>query len=288
MIRLPNLKQISCPATVEEAGGILSDSSRKAAVIGGGITYSFGSNPKIEELVSIAGLGLDYIKRKKGGLAVGAGTRVADLISNRSVRDYAGGLLTRVSTRIGSSLNRNLITIGGNIMQPFIWCDLPSAFMALKGTIITAGCDARAIKADDFFSRHPRRQLAPGEIVVEVDFPALGPRTRCAFLDFTLTENDFAFIKVAGIARLEAGRCKSLSLVVGGATALPQRATGAEKLLEGKKITNSLISRAAKTTAEEIKLVKDIRCTSKYKRSLCGVLVSDILKELLLGKKVGR
>jgi len=286
MIRLPNLKRISRPATLDEAGAILADPGRKAAVIGGGITYFFGASPQIEELVCLSRLGLDYVKKRGTGLAVGASLPVSGLIESRLVRAYAGGVVAQAASRIGSTLNRNLVTVGGNIMQPFIWCDLPTVFLALGGTIVTGGTSARRIGAEEFFSLPPRRILKPGEIVLEVDFPGLPPGSRAAYLDFTLTENDFAFVKVAGLALVKAGTCRSLSLVVGGATALPQRIAEADKALVGKKPSPASIASAA-SSAARIKVVKDIRCTDGYKRRLIRVLAKDVLEQLLL-KKAGR
>ncbi len=286
MTRLPNLKRISRPATIAEAGAILAEPGRQAAVIGGGITYSFGASPRIEELVCLSRLGLDYVKKRGAGLAVGASLPVSGLIESRLVRAYAGGMVAQAASRIGSTLNRNLITVGGNIMQPFIWCDLPTVFLALGGTIVTGGTVSRRIGADEFFAFAPRRILQAGEIVLEVDFPGLPPGARAAYLDFTLTENDFAFVKVAGLALMKGGTCRSLSLVVGGATALPQRIASAEKTLAGKKPTPALIASAA-SLASRVKVVKDIRCTDAYKRRLIRVLAQDVLEQLLL-KKGGR
>jgi len=287
-MRLPNLKRISRPSTVEEAGEILADPDRRAAVIAGGITFFFGANPKIEELVSIGDLGLDFIRKKKGALVIGAGTKVSSLLASRAVAGYAGGLLAQVARHIGSTLNRNLISVGGNIMQPFIWCDLPTVLLALGGTVVTGGTISRRIESDEFFARHPRQQLKPGELVVEVEFPPLAVGVKDAYLDFSLTENDFALIKIAGLARLNRGVCRDISLVVGGATALPQRLEGAERILLGKKVTDAAIEKAAAQAAAGVKLVKDIRCSSAYKRNLVQVLANDILRQLLQNKKVGR
>jgi len=273
---------------VEEAGAALAAAEGRAVPIAGGITFAFAPYNRAEELVSLSRLPLDFIAKSGKSLRVGAMTRINDLLESRPVASYADGILTAVASRIGSTLNRNLITVGGNISQPFIWCDLPVALMALKADIVTGGAVSRSLSADEFFARPPRQILKTGELVTEVVFPSLENGTVARYRDFTLTENDFALIKVAAAVRIVKGRCREISLVVGGASALPQRLEKVEAVVRGTKITAPVLAKASAAAEAEVRVIKDIRCTLKYKKVLCGVLVRDILERLSRGEEGGR
>ncbi|MEA1928582.1 MAG: hypothetical protein U9N73_10270, partial [Candidatus Auribacterota bacterium] len=69
-------------------------------------------------------------------------------------------------------------------------------------------------------------------------------------------------------------------------TVLPQRIRAAEEILRGKTGSQILVNEASELASEELKLVRDIRCSEKYKRDLCRVQVRGILEKILLDQKV--
>ncbi|MFH1037732.1 MAG: FAD binding domain-containing protein [PVC group bacterium] len=285
-MRLADLQKVTYPETLAEAVRILSDETRGAVPIAGGISFIFAPMTSVRELVCLSRLPLNYIHKKNGSLRIGAATPIADLVSSAAVKKYAGGALWDAARRIGSTLNRNLITVGGNLVQPFIWSDLSTIFLALGARIVIQEKKIRELPAEQFFARMPRQLLKPGELVTEIILPALARNVRCAYDKFTLTENDFALLKVAILLSRTDRRCREITIVVGGATLLPQRIRFAEEVLKGKIGSQILVNEASEIAAEEIKISKDIRCSEGYKRDLCRAQVRGILERILLDQKV--
>ncbi|MDP8247534.1 MAG: FAD binding domain-containing protein [Candidatus Tritonobacter lacicola] len=285
-MKLPNIKKVSYPESTAEAVAILSDEKRNAVPLSGGVSFIFASTAGVEELVCLNRLPLRYIKKKNGGLLVGATTLVSELVEAGAVGSYADGILREAARRVGSTLNRNLITVGGSLVQPFIWSDLPAVALAMGAKIRIQGKKSRTIDAEKFYARPPRQLLKGGDLVTEVLFPAPPPGSRAAYRKFALTENDFAILKVAILLSRRKRLCREITVAVGGATVLPQRTPMAEAALRGKQASQVLVNEASELAAEEIKVSRDMRCSNDYKRELCRVMVRAILEEILLDQKV--
>ncbi len=286
-MRLAKLKQVSYPETVAEAVRILSGAPGQSLALSGGVSFVFAPLKAVTELVSLSRLPLNYIKAERGALRVGATTLVSQLAASREAGRYADGILAASARRIGSTLNRNLITVGGNLVLPFIWSDLPTVALALSATFVIQGPGGkRRLKAASFFSRMPKRLLREGELVTEIVFPKLPPNSRTLYEKFTLTEVDFAYLKTAVCLARKGKKCLDPAIAIGSATVLPQRAFTAEKILKGKNADPDLIEEAAEAAAREIKVSRDIRCLEDYKRELARIQVREILESLLLDRKV--
>jgi len=286
-MKLTELQRVSYPDKVADAIDILSDKKRNAVAVAGGITFAFNPPNNVEELVCLRRLPLNYINKKDGAIHVGATTPIADLVSSGLIKSYADGIILATALRIGSTLNRNLITVGGNLVKPFIWSDLSTVALALGAKIIIQEKNKRLeLSAEEFFARIPSKFLKPGSLVTEVTFPTFAKNARAAYEKFTLTEYDFAFLKVAIVLTRTGKVCRDITIVVGGATVLPQRIHEAEGILRGKTGSKILVNEASELASEEIKLSRDIRCSEKYKRDLCRVQVRGILEKILLDQKV--
>ena len=117
--------KIAEPRTVDEVAALLTEATETTALIAGGTDL-------IDELksgVSTAGLvvdlrgvpGLAGIAAEKGGLRIGAMTRVVDLAGDAAVaRDHPG--LKEAALSLATPQLRNVGTVGGNLCQrPRCW-----------------------------------------------------------------------------------------------------------------------------------------------------------------------
>lgn len=276
-----NLQKVLYPETIEEARLLVSGRDDKVKYLSGGITFIFAKQPGVEELVSLSRLPLNYIKKKGDELRIGATTLIAELVESRAVKSYADGVLWKAARGIGSTLNRNLITVGGNLVQPFIWSDLSTVAVALGARITIQGEEERVYEAAEFFSQLPRRLLKPGDLMTEIAFPALAKDSRAAYEKFSLTEVDFAYLKAAIVYTGGPRSCRDITLIIGGAALLPQRAVEAEQLLRGKRVSGKLIEEVAAKASSGIKVTRDIRCSEKSKRKICAGLIRGMLEEII-------
>jgi CO/xanthine dehydrogenase FAD-binding subunit len=57
------------------------------------------------------------------------------------------------------------------------------------------------------------------------------------------------------------------------------RAKGAEAILTGQKIEESLIERAGQAAAEEISPIDDVRSTAAYRKTVASILFQDTFRK---------
>ncbi|MGZ5515738.1 MAG: FAD binding domain-containing protein [Candidatus Aminicenantales bacterium] len=117
--------KIAEPRTADEAAALLAETKETAALIAGGTDLL----DELKSGVSGAGLvvdlrgvaGLSGIAAEKGGLRIGAMTRVVDLAGDAAVaRDYPG--LKGAALSLATPQLRNVGTVGGNLCQrPRCW-----------------------------------------------------------------------------------------------------------------------------------------------------------------------
>ena len=108
--------------TLDEAVAILERYGGRARVIAGGTDLLGKLKDEIlpkypEALVNIKGIsGLDYLREEKGGLKIGALTRLEDIAVHPAVRQRYG-VLAQAAGRAASPHLREMGTLGGNICQ---------------------------------------------------------------------------------------------------------------------------------------------------------------------------
>ena len=64
---------------------------------------------------------------------------------------------------------------------------------------------------------------------------------------------------------------------MGSVAPIPLRCRKTESILEGKKLSSSIIAQARKTFEQEISPIDDIRSTTEYRRHVAGNLLETFL-----------
>ncbi len=112
------------PSTVEEAIKSLSGAKSAVALSGGTDLLSRMKDYVVspDRVVYLKGIKpLAGITEEKGGLVIGAGTRLADLVANKSVVKEFPALM-QAALEVGTPQIRNMATVGGNLLQrPRCW-----------------------------------------------------------------------------------------------------------------------------------------------------------------------
>jgi CO/xanthine dehydrogenase FAD-binding subunit len=233
-------------------------------------------------LVDVARVdGLDYIREVDGCLAIGAMTRQRSVEHSELVQRRFPLLHTAIR-HIAHPQNRNQGTVGGSLAHADPAAELPAVALALDAELRAVGPGGeRRIKAADFFVTYLTTALEPTEVLTEVRFPELPPRTGWSFIELARRHGDFALTGV--VARLSVdsgGRCSAAQLVLFGVGATPTRAHRAEQALAGKKIEPSLLEQAGRTASEEIEEpLSDVHASAEYRRDLARVLTRRALTE---------
>jgi 4-hydroxybenzoyl-CoA reductase subunit beta len=121
---------------------------------------------------------------------------------------------------------------------------------------------------------------APNEILVEIHLPDTTGlkmsyqklRRRGSF--------DFPIVGAAAALRLEEdGTCAEANIVLGAVASYPIKATDAEALLVGQKITEELIEEAAKVAFKPAKPLDNTDMGHPYRKQMVKVYVARALRE---------
>jgi len=271
------------PKSLEEATAVLMESGGKACVLAGGTSLTLRQPPGVDTLVDLAHLGLTGVEDRKDVLAIKACTRLCDLAEMPQLQDAYEGVIGRAVRRVASAPLRNLITLGGNLVQVLPWSDLPGVFLALDASLVIEGPNPRTMEARDFYAAHPRTFFDNGDIVTEVLLPKPGPgeRVGTAFFKIGKTRFDYAALSVTAVCRLAENKVRTCAVSLGSVRPLPLRVAQAEEEMVGRAPGYDDIVRAAARAAGAVEPSQDFRYGVDYRRHLIKVWVKRSLQTAL-------
>lgn len=241
--------------------------------MGGGTGFTFSAPKHIKGIIDLSRAGLDYITNAEDGIHIGAAAPLGTLLKSPLLKKYCRGVIGESVLTIATTPLRNLITIGGNAVQVFIWSSLPVLFLALDAQFLTVGGKRRIFKADEFFKSQPRRLMGEGAILKEIILPRQKSSSGAAFHKFSKTETDFALLNIAALVSVNRNKCQEIRIALGAATPLPIRLRAAEDALKGKELTDENIALAASAGAEMVNYLKDMRVEEGYKKQAAPSLI---------------
>lgn len=233
---------------------------------------------------------LAYLHEEDGGLVVGATTRQGT-VEESAVARSACPLLVQAVGLVAHPTIRHRGTVGGSLTHADPAAELPVAALALEASFRLARTEGeRVVSADHFFLGYLTSAVEPEELLVEVRFPALPPRTGTAFREIARTHGNFAIVAVAAAVTLDpdTGTATRARIALGGIGSGPVRAAGAEATLNGRPATPEAIADAARVAAEEIDPDSDLHASAAYRRDVAAVLVQQALEEAVRGAGGGQ
>lgn len=108
------------PKTLSEALSLLGENKGALTPLAGGTSITI-SKKKGAGVVDLQALGLDRIQEVEGKLEIGAMVKISSLFDDRLIHKYANGVIIKACRQLASTPLRNLITVGGNIVQLHPW-----------------------------------------------------------------------------------------------------------------------------------------------------------------------
>ncbi len=282
------------PRTVDEALGLLERYGEGARLLAGGLSLVPMMKLRLAEpqyIIDISKIpGLSYVvENNGGGLKLGSLTTYHTLATSAAVKSNCP-ILSEAAGKIGDTQIRNRGTIGGNICHADPACDLTPVTLALGAEFKAIGPGgARTIKSDDFFVDLFTSTLKHTELLTEITIPSYLPNTGDAYFKLTQRSGDFAIVSVAVVIRLGGGDvCESAGVALGSVGPTPIRAKGAEKVLNGKPITDKLIDEASDLASQEIDPSTDVHASAEYKKEMSKEVTQKALKEAFLKARGGK
>lgn len=272
------------PRSLDEVVELLGARREQARVLAGGTDVY----PRMEQGVMRPELLVD-LKRVQGlasvavddgqGARIGALALMAELVDSRELRARYPALIEGARW-VGSLQIRNRATLGGNLCNASPAADTAIPVLALGALLRTRGPRGeRTIPVDSFFQGPGRAALEPDEVLTEVILPALPPRSGQAFERLTRTAMDIAVVSCSAVVSLDPrGRCLGARLALGAVAPVPLRATAAEQLLQGERLTPAAIRAAAAQARAEARPITDVRASAEYRREMVEVLARRVLQ----------
>lgn len=276
---LRKLKEFCVPARIEEAGALLDKYGGNAMILAGGSFIrgieTRGLLSEVQALIDIRKLGLGGLNSTSAGLQIGATASFAQLEQAPEVR--AAAWLGAVADALSYPplQIKNVATVGGCLAASCPYFDLPVAFMALDGrvTAIAPGT-RREIGLGMLFTGMFENSLARNEIISELVLPRQSGRSASAFIKLEGNANDLAIVNAAAsLAVDDQGRCQAARVVLGGGVGdRIARSPAAEKLLQGRELTDRQLQHAAEAVEQDIKPTTDHRASASYRLAVAKVL----------------
>jgi carbon-monoxide dehydrogenase medium subunit len=272
--------ELFTPKTLDEALILLDKYKDKCKVIAGGQTLILLMREGLitpKYVLNIKRIPeLSYIKSGKNGVRIGAAT-THRAIEKSPVMKKALKVLAEMEKRLSYIETRNWGTIGGNLCNADPAGDPAPALMALKASVKMASVSGeRTMALEDFFLGAHKTALKPNEILTEIQIPSVPRRTGSAYDKFNIIEGTVATAGVAVSITLKSGDgvCDDVRIALGGLARTPMLAKKAEKMLRGKKITDSLLKEAGQKASAEAEPISDILASDEYRRKLIKVMVA--------------
>ncbi len=271
------------PASLNEALSLLKGRSDGVKLLAGGTDLlvqmkEAGRHPTA--VVSLHKLSeLKTIESNGGGLRIGAGVDMLAIASSSIVQERYTALSDGASV-VGSHQTRNMATIGGNVCNAAPSADTTPGLVVLGAIAEIVGPDGkRNVPVEELFAGPGRTTLAPHEIVIAVQLPALPARTGSVYQRHTPRKiMDIAVVGVAIRLTLSAGGAIDDARICLGAVAPTViRAPEAEQALIGQSPSEELFERAAGLAREAARPISDVRGSAEFRRYLVGAMTKRCL-----------
>lgn len=255
--------------TLREAAQAMRD---RTWYLGGGTLLMRGVNYGVQgfdRIVRTTDASLREIRAEGGGIRIGAGVRMAEVIRHPDL-----AVLAPVARSVGGPAVRNMATVGGNLFARAPFGDFATALLALDATVQMAEGPALAIET--FLSgRDTQRGVVASVLVAR---PSQGA---FRFRKVTRTRPKGASVMCIAAHLPGGGRITNARIAFGAMGTTPLRAKAAESALEGTSRDADGIQRALDACLHGLDPQDDAIASAWYRREVAPVY----LRRLLLGEE---
>jgi carbon-monoxide dehydrogenase medium subunit len=278
--------------TLDDVLNVLSEQGERARIVAGGtdliLELERGVRKDIETLIDVTRIPhLDRITMDEDNVIhLGPLVTHNHCVESKLVRERAYPL-ARAAWEVGAPQIRNRGTIAGNLITASPANDTITPLMALDASVtLQSNKGARVVPLKDFYTGVRKTVMQPGEMLVDISFPAMTAAQRGTFIKLALRRAQaISVINVAVILNLEADTVESASITLGAVAPTIIHAPEAETYLTGKRLTDEVIEEAARLTMNASKPIDDIRGSAAYRREMVRVCTRRGLRSLRDGGK---
>ena len=271
------------PETLGEAVDLLRKGGDDIAALAGGTDLLLRIRRHIRTYASVVNLkripGLDSIEEDDAGLTIGALTTFREIECNAGLQQRFPALVDAARVVAGVQI-RNLATIGGNLANASPSADSVPAMIALNGSVTIVGPGGeRSIPIEEAIASPGKPALEPGEIFTQIRMPRPAANSSSSYERFTpRSAMDIGIASVgAALTLLPDGQVSEVRIALGAVSARPLRASAAEALFAGERLSDELLEQAGILAAAAAQPITDIRGGEEYRRAIVKVLTGRTL-----------
>jgi carbon-monoxide dehydrogenase medium subunit len=269
------------PTSISEAVALLNDLGEDAKILAGGHSLLPMMKLRFAEPASLIDLNripqLRGVREEAGLIKIGAMTVENDILNSDLLKDKAP-LLPIAVRWIADPQVRNRGTIGGDIAHGDPANDHPAIAMAMDATFVLQGPQGeRKVKATDFFQGTYMTDMAPNEILTEIQFASLPKNTGCAYVKLKRKTGDWATAAAAVVLQMSQGKVSMVRIGLTNVADTALRASRAEELLIGKELTQEVLAQVAAAVTEICNPAEDLRGDAEYKTAMAGEMTKRAL-----------
>ena len=271
------------PTTVDEALDVLAEVGDEGKVLAGGQSLLPLLNMRLAAPAHV--VDINGVRGLAGVDASGSGVRVGALARHAQVLRDAGAaaavpLLPQALSLVAHPVIRNRGTTVGSLVHADPSGEMTAVLALLGGSVLLRRRGGeRTVAAGDFFLGPLESCVAPGELAVSADFPALPPRSGTAFREVARRSGDYAVCGVAAAVTLDVtGRVEraTTSYLSMSPTPVVLDLTDA---VAGQVWDDADWAAAARLADAGLEPEPDLHATAAYRRHLAGVLTRSALRD---------
>ena len=270
------------PAALPDLLNILRQKPEHAMLLGGGTDMLVDLRARKlspTHLIDVKNIPqLREITETETAVRIGCAATLSQIAADPLVLEWAPALAQGAS-RVGCTQIRNKGTLAGNIQTASPAGDGLNAAYALDAEVVLLSPEGERRMPVRDYVRGPRRTgLGEKEFLAYIELP----KRRWSFQQFFKVglRNALAISVVNGAAavELEDGVVKDVRLSCGAVGPTPLRITAAEELLLGQSLTDEWIAAVARTVADSVQPISDLRASAEYRAYMAGVMIKRQLE----------
>jgi carbon-monoxide dehydrogenase medium subunit len=276
------------PTTVVEALEAFASSGAEASYIAGGQSLVPALALRLqapELLIDIAHIpSLRGIELQGEWLRIGALTRHCEALTDPLIAQHAP-LLREAAPHVAHPAIRNKGTLGGSVALADPASEFPAMTLAMGAELEIANRDGtRRVPADDFFIDLFQTAIEPGELLVAIHVPIVGPRHRWAFGELARRRGDYAIVGSGILAEFSGDRLEWIRIVFFSVGSTPVRARSVENLLTGRSLDQAAVLEAQATLADDLAPPDDEHTPATVRLHLARVLLGRLLGQVIVSE----
>jgi carbon-monoxide dehydrogenase medium subunit len=271
---------------IDQAISILEEHGTSARIISGAtdliLEIERGPHQGIETLIDITRIpDMDKIRLDEEGIIhLGPNVTHNQCVASRLILEKAP-LLAEACWQVGSPQIRNRATVAGNLITASPANDTIPPLMALGAHIaLRSARGERTIPLAEFYTGVRKTVMAPDEILIDIQFPALRSNQRGSFIKLGLRNAQaISIVNAAVLLDVADEKVVKAAITLGSVAPTIVHAVEAERYLIGRKLTEDTISKAAALTIQASSPIDDLRSSAQYRAEMVRVCTLRALRK---------